>query len=70
MPDVNVIIMDNPFGIKGSVHKNSDESYTIIIDAHLNREQQVEVYEHEMKHILSDDFEKTDVQNIERIAHM
>lgn len=62
--------MDNPFGIKASVHKNSDGSYTIIIDAHLSKEQQVKEYEHEMKHILSDDFEKSDVQTIERMAHM
>lgn len=44
MPDINVLIIDNPFGVKGSVHKNRDGSYTILIDAHLNYEQQLEVY--------------------------
>lgn len=61
--------MDNPFGVKGSVHKNYDGSYTIIIDAHLNREQQIKVYEHELNHILNDDFDKQDVQLIEKSAH-
>lgn len=69
LPEVNVIIMDNPFGVKGSVHKNSDGSYTIIINARLNREQQIKVYEHEMKHILFDDFGKSNVQLIESEAH-
>lgn len=61
--------MDNPFGVKGSVHKNVDESYTIIINAHLNAEQQKEVYLHEMKHILGNDFSKEDVNRIELQAH-
>lgn len=69
LPDINVVFMDNNFGVKGSVNKNSDGSYTIIINSRLNREQQLEVYQHEMKHILNGDFEKCDIQEIETIAH-
>lgn len=69
MENVNVVIMDNPFGVKGSVNRNSDGSFTIIIDAHLNFEQQREVYRHEMNHIKNDDFFKDDVAIIESDAH-
>jgi hypothetical protein len=69
MPDINVLIIDNPFGVKGSVHKNRDGSYTILIDAHLNYEQQLEVYKHELFHILNEDFNKEDIQSIEFYAH-
>lgn len=69
MPEINVIIMDNPFGVKGSVNKNTDGSYTIIINAHLNAEQQKEVYLHELQHILGDDFTKDDIDKIEKAVH-
>lgn len=69
MPEINVVIMDNPFGVKGSVNKNADGSYTIIINAHLNAEQQKEVYLHEMRHIIGDDFIKDDINKIEKITH-
>jgi len=69
LPEINVVIMDNPFGIKGSVNENTDGSYTIIINAHLNAEQQKEVYLHEIRHIMGDDFEKYNVNEIERTVH-
>ena len=69
MPEINVVIMDNPFGVKGSINKNIDGSYTIIINAHLNAEQQKEVYLHELYHVLADDFTKDDINKIEKIAH-
>lgn len=67
--EINVVLRDNPFGVKGSVHKNEDGSYTIFIDAHLNREQQQEVYDHEVSHIMNGDFEKEDCDKIEMAAH-
>ena len=68
--DVNVIVMDFP-NKKGHemVVPNEDGSYTIFINAGLNRESQLKAYEHAMKHIENDDFQKTDVQEIEYIAH-
>ena len=69
LPIINVVIMDNPYGIKGSVNKNRDGSYTIIINARLTIEEQREVYIHELKHILNEDFEKYNVQYIEYMAH-
>lgn len=48
---------------------NEDGSYTIFINARLNREQQIKSYYHAMKHITGEDFEKENVQEIETLAH-
>lgn len=67
---INVVMDEHPEpGVTGCVHKNRDDSYSIFIDATLCYEKQQEVFRHEMKHILGDDFSKDDVQEIEREAH-
>lgn len=55
--------------IAGCVTHNEDDSYTIFLNARLNREQQLESYRHELHHILNGDFYKKDVNAIESIAH-
>ena len=67
--NVNTIIKDLPPGIKGSINKNRDGSYTVFINARLSYEQQRAVFEHEMNHIIKEDFEKYDVDIIERESH-
>ena len=67
---INVVILDESYGIPGCVRHNSDDSYTIFIDALLNHERQREVFLHEMRHILGDDFSESDVQMIEMKNHM
>lgn len=69
-PDVNVCVIDFK-DIKGNelVTPNEDGSYTILINARLSYEMQLESYEHAMKHIKNEDFQKTDTQAIETIAH-
>lgn len=67
---INVVILDESYGIPGCVRHNSDDSYTIFIDALLNHERQREVFLHEMRHIIGNDFEEDDVQNIEMRNHM
>jgi len=62
--------MDESCGIPGCVRHNADDSYTIFIDASLNYEKQHEVFLHEMRHILGDDFSESDVQTIEMRNHM
>lgn len=69
MPIVNVVLMDNPFGVKGSTNKNEDGSYTIIINSRLSYEDQCSTYKHEINHILNGDFDMDDVQKIEYFAH-
>ena len=67
--DINVILLDNACGVPGSVWSNEDGSYTIFIDSSLCYERQQEVFKHEVRHILRDDFEKFDVDKIELDAH-
>ena len=62
-------MLENAMGVQGSVWHNSDDSYTIFIDASLSFEQQKKVFKHEVSHIINDDFEKFDVQSIEAYAH-
>ena len=65
----NVILLENANGVPGSVWHNSDDSYTIFIDAKLSTEKQHKVFLHEMQHIKENDFEKSNVQEIEMRAH-
>lgn len=67
---INVVMLDKSYGIPGCVKHNADDSYTIFIDASLNYEKQHEVFLHEMRHIIGNDFEEDDVQNIEMKNHM
>lgn len=43
--------------------------YTVYIDSRLTREKQVRSYCHALNHIINNDFEKADVQEIETNAH-
>ena len=63
-------MLDKSYGIPGCVKHNADDSYTIFIDASLNYEKQHEVFLHEMRHILGNDFDEEDVQEIEMRNHI
>lgn len=65
--DYQIILLDMP--INEAVTVNEDGSYTIFINARLNREQQIKSYYHAMKHIVGEDFEKENAQEIEALAH-
>ena len=69
-PVVNVVVIDFK-GVKGNemVTDNEDDSYTILINARLSYEGQLKAYEHALRHINDDDFQKEDVQSIEYNAH-
>lgn len=54
---------------KESVIQNDDNTYSIFINARLSHQMQIEAYNHALKHIEEDDFDKFDVQNIEARAH-
>lgn len=45
------------------------DGYTVYLDDRLTYEQQREAFAHAMFHIKNRDFEKSDVGEIERIAH-
>ena len=69
-PVVNVQVVDL-MTCSGSelVTPNEDGSYTILINARMSYEKQRDALRHAMAHILNDDFEKENVQQIESAAH-
>ena len=68
-PVVNCNIINFPNSGNEIVIKNEDGSYTILINAKLSDKGRIEAYEHALKHIENDDFEKTNVQIIVSSAH-
>lgn len=68
-PDVNVILWNFPNNGREMVVPNEDGSYTILINSKLSDEGRLHAYEHAMKHITDNDFEKDNVQIIEAAAH-
>jgi|LFRM01.1.fsa_nt_gb hypothetical protein len=62
----NVHYMDMPCRVRGLTHKNSDGTYTIILNSRLSYEQNLKTYMHELKHIKNNDFDKPDIEDVER----
>lgn len=59
-----------PSSIRAYTVLNSDDSYTIILNSRLSREQHLLSYYHEMRHIEDGDYEKhCSVDLIELMAH-
>lgn len=69
MEDINVQIMDMDTMVPEHLVKNADDTYTIFLNARLSRDSQLKSYYHALKHIIENDFQKEDVQEIESIAH-
>lgn len=55
--------------IEEQVIKNTDDSYTVLLNARLTHERQLEAYYHAIRHIQNNDYEKEDVNKIEFDAH-
>lgn len=70
MADVNVVLLDFKTS-KGNemISANEDGTYTILINSRLSYAGQLKAYEHAIKHIQQNDFEKNSVQKIEYEAH-
>ena len=68
MDNVYVYLTDLPDGIHEVVTPCSD-GYTVYIDSALDQEHRVRAYNHAMGHIKENDFEKSDVNQIEYEAH-
>lgn len=68
---IGVHLIDLPCTVRGYTLLNSDGSYTIIINARLNAETQLEVYKHEIAHIDNNDFSLTNekVDTLEYTRH-
>ena len=54
---VFVKMVDLPVTVKAFVHRNDDDSYTIILNSVLGRQQNVRSYLHELQHIDNADLE-------------
>jgi hypothetical protein len=68
--DIQIRILDFPTTkVTETVTQNADGSYTIFLNSRMTQERQLESYLHAMRHITNNDFEKTDVQEIESEAH-
>ena len=66
---VNIELKDFPVPGREMVILNEDGSYTILINSKLNWESQMKGYIHAMRHIFGEDFDKNNVQEIEKEAH-
>ncbi len=55
--------------VRESVTPNDDGSFTIFIENSLSYNEQRESFLHALKHILGNDFEKLDIEEIENEAH-
>lgn len=67
----NVVYADMPAAVKAYTVENADDSYTIVLNSHLNREQHLISYRHELAHIYNRDFDRAckDVDAVEVFAH-
>lgn len=70
MEHIGVFFVDMPTGIRALTVKNSDDSYTILINAGLSAAAQCDAYDHEMGHINNHDFDHIyDINTLELIRH-
>ena len=67
-PDVYVYIIDLKSSVPETVTENPDGTYTVFLNARYSFERRVESYLHACRHIENFDFEKSDVQTIEKEA--
>ena len=70
MIDYNIQFVNFPSGkVHEAVTQNYDGSVTIFLDKNTTLEDQKRRFLHVMKHLSQNDFEKSDVQEIETEAH-
>ena len=66
---INTVLLDMDTGIYEQVSQNSDGSYTIFLNSRYNDAVLRDAYLHAIGHIKRHDWEKTDVQEVEAVAH-
>lgn len=67
--DINTRLIDMDVLVGEQVIKNNDDSYTILLNARLSHERQLECYKHALLHINNEDFEKDNADEIECKTH-
>ncbi|MFR5314691.1 MAG: hypothetical protein ACLTH1_01725 [Sellimonas intestinalis] len=66
--DYQVYLLDG-MTVNEAVTENEDGSYTIFVNKSLCESKQIKAINHALNHIKNNDFEKSNVQNIELVAH-
>lgn len=66
--DYQVYLLDG-MTVNEAVTENEDGSYTIFVNKSLCESKQIKAINHAINHIKNNDFEKSNVQNIELVAH-
>lgn len=69
MPDIYTCLLNMDTMVSEQVVHNSDDTYTIFLNARLTHERLLEAYDHAVNHIKRGDFEKEDANRIEAVAH-
>lgn len=69
MEEINIQFLNMDTMIPEHLVKNTDDSYTIFLNARLSQENRLKSYYHALQHIRNEDFSKENVQSIEKIAH-
>jgi hypothetical protein len=68
---IGVYLVDLPHGIRGFTRKNEDGSYTMLINARLSSEMQIQTYDHEIQHIDCGDYDSAkEVDELEFNRHV
>lgn len=67
--EIYVYIIDLESSVPEVVTENPDGSYSVFLNARYSYERQRESYRHACRHIERCDFERLDVQMIEKEAH-
>ena len=65
----NIVILDLDTMVGEGIFKNSDDTFTVLINARWSCEMQKCCLEHAFDHVRRDDWSKDDVQTIESEAH-
>lgn len=58
--------LDMDTAVEEEVHPNEDGSFTIFINARISHARQMAAYRHAIKHIMKDDFNKENADDIEK----
>ena len=68
--NIQQVVIDLPAGVHGfTAYVAEDDFYNIYLNAHDSHEQNVKTFEHEIGHIIHNDFQKYDINEIESEAH-
>ena len=67
---IQVFLVDMPVAVKGLTVKNSDNGFTILINAGLSDQAQIAAYDHEMEHINNNDYDHfCNIDALEALRH-